>query len=56
MRASLLAELANLFSREASAKRKRKEIREAERLEEIEFELHERFAQADRIEMLRGHR
>lgn len=54
MRAAILAELSDLFSREALARRKRKQITEAERLEEISFELHAKFEQADRVEMLRA--
>ncbi len=50
MRASLLAELSDLFVREAFSKSKRKDYDEAERLWDISDELHQRKVDAERAE------
>lgn len=53
MRASLLAELSDLFSREAFEKDKRGDVDEAERLWDISQEIHERFKKAELTEARR---
>lgn len=53
MRASLLAELSDLFSREAFEKDKRGAHYEAERLWDVAAEIHERFEKTERAEAQR---
>jgi len=50
VRAALLAELSDLFTREAFEKDKRGDPDEAERLWDISHELHERFKRAEHVE------
>ena len=50
MRASLLAELSDLFVRESYAALKRKDLDESERLWDISDELHQRKVDAERAE------
>jgi hypothetical protein len=54
VRVELLAELADLFSREAIRAKKCGDPIESDRLEELANEWQELFAKADRAEMLRA--
>lgn len=53
MRPALLAELADLFSREALKEDKRGNHDEADRLWDVSNEIHERFKKAEHIEASR---